>query len=113
MPDTVVRVVGRPRGTEDGVDFIASAVEPLDVSSRDDNSVTLTLPVNRVTRNLVADLKRVLSTHPGAGQVWFRLVEPRHTKTYLLGDRVGPDGNLMADLKALLGQGSVTLGKPR
>jgi DNA polymerase-3 subunit alpha len=112
VPDTVVKVAGRARAKDEGVEFIASQVEPLDLTSRDDNSVTLTLPVKRVTRNLVTDLKKVLETYPGVGQVWFRLVEPSGTKTFLLGDRVGPNGALMADLKALLGQASVALGKP-
>jgi DNA polymerase-3 subunit alpha len=113
VPDTVVRVRGRARAKEDGVEFIATAVEGLDVTGRTDMAVSLTVPVNRVTRSLVADLKRVLTDHPGSSQVWFQLIEPRQTKTYLLGDRVGPSGALMADLKALLGQSSVSLGKPR
>ncbi|MDR1807204.1 MAG: DNA polymerase III subunit alpha, partial [Propionibacteriaceae bacterium] len=113
MPDTVVQVRGRVRAKDEGVEFIASAVRILDVTSRDDNSVTLTLPANRVNKSLIDDLKKLLETYPGAGEVWFRLIEPRQTKTYLLGDRIGPSGALMADLKALLGQGAVTLGKPR
>jgi DNA polymerase-3 subunit alpha len=113
MPDTVVRVRGRARAKEDGVEFIASEIVGLDVTGRVDAAVSLLVPVNRVTRSLVADLKRVLGDHPGSSEVWFQLIEPRQTKTYLLGDRVGPSGALMADLKALLGQSSVTLGKPR
>jgi DNA polymerase-3 subunit alpha len=112
-PDTVVRVRGRARAKDDGVEFIASEVEGLDVSAGADVSVSLAVPVNRVTRPLMDDLKRVLTEHPGQSQVWFQLIEPLQTKTYLLGDRVGPSGALMADLKAILGPGSVSLGKPR
>jgi DNA polymerase-3 subunit alpha len=112
-PDTVVSIRGRARAKDDGVEFIGSAVQPLDVTSRDDNSVTLTLPVKRVTPDLVNDLKRVLETYPGAGEVWCRLVEPEKTQIYRFGDRIGPSGSLMAELTALLGSGGVTMGKPQ
>jgi DNA polymerase-3 subunit alpha len=113
LPDTVVQVRGRARAKDEGVEFIASRVEPLDVTSRDDNSVTLTLPAGRVTKKLLGRLKRVLATYPGAGEVWCRLVEANSVKTFRFGDHIGPSGALMADLKAILGQSGVTLGKPR
>ncbi|MDR1450472.1 MAG: DNA polymerase III subunit alpha [Propionibacteriaceae bacterium] len=115
VPDTVLRVSGRARGRDDGpAEFIATDVEPLDVTgASSDTTVSLSVPVNQVTRSLLDGLKRVLKDHPGPCEVLFQLIEPRQTKTYLLGDKVGPSGALMADLKALLGHRRVTLGKPQ
>jgi DNA polymerase-3 subunit alpha len=113
-PDTVVAVRGRVRGGEDGVEFIASGVKTIDLSSQADNSLTLTMRFDRVTRDLLAEVCQVLRAHPGSGEVWFRLIEPKQTKTYrLTSQRVGPGGGLVADLKALLGLSAVAIGRPR
>jgi DNA polymerase-3 subunit alpha len=113
IADTVVQLRCRPRAREEGADFIVSQVVGLDISRPDQVCLTLSVPVNRVSRDLFESVKQVLGHHPGVSDVWFQLVEPFQTKTYILGHKVSASGALMADLKALLGPSCVDLGAPR
>jgi DNA polymerase-3 subunit alpha len=113
IADSVVQLRCRPSAREKGTDFIVSQVVGLDISRPDQVCLTLSVPVNRVNLDLFESVKRVLGHHPGASDVWFRLVEPFQTKTYILGRKVSASGALMADLKALLGPSCVDLGAPR
>jgi DNA polymerase III subunit alpha len=67
--------------------------------------VVISMPVNRCTPPLVAQLRDVLRTHPGMTEVQLRLLASQRTTLMRLDDRlrVTPSPALMADLKALLG----------
>ncbi|MDR1386182.1 MAG: DNA polymerase III subunit alpha, partial [Propionibacteriaceae bacterium] len=112
-PDTVVQLRCRARARDEGLDFIVSKVAGLDLTRPDQACLTLSVPLNRANRDLIESVKRVLGRHPGLSDVWFQLVEPFETKTYILGHKVSASGSLMADLKALLGPSCVDLGAPR
>jgi DNA polymerase-3 subunit alpha len=107
--DTVVSVTGRVRAREDGVEIAGSAVTVINVSASNAEPLTISVPVVRVTPELVSRLKGVLHNHPGSQEVRLRLLNGEAPKTLRLGAdlRVATSGALMADLKALLGPACV------
>ncbi|MGV8848579.1 MAG: DNA polymerase III subunit alpha [Propionibacteriaceae bacterium] len=107
--DTVVSVTGRVRAREDGVEITGSSVTVINVSASNAEPLTISVPVLRVTPELVSRLKRVLHNHPGSQEVRLRLLNGEAPKTLRLGAdlRVATSGALMADLKALLGPACV------
>ena len=107
--DTVVSVTGRVRAREDGVEITGSSVTVINVSASNAEPLTISVPVIRVTPELVSRLKGVLHNHPGSQEVRLRLLNGEVPKTLRLGAdlRVATSGALMADLKALLGPACV------
>jgi DNA polymerase-3 subunit alpha len=107
--DTVVSVTGRVRAREDGVEITGSSVTVINVSASNAEPLTISVPVVRVTPELVSRLKGVLHNHPGSQEVRLRLLNGEAPKTLRLGAdlRVATSGALMADLKALLGPACV------
>lgn len=107
--DTMVSVKGRVRAREDSVEITGSSVTVVNMSSSSAEPLTISVPATRVTPVLVAQLKAVLSNHPGGQEVRLRLVNGDAPKTLRLGVelRVATSGALMADLKALLGPSCV------
>jgi DNA polymerase III subunit alpha len=65
----------------------------------------VSMPANKCTPSVVAQLKDALSTHPGTTEVHLRLVNGQRKTLLKLDDalRVTPNPALMGDLKALLG----------
>jgi DNA polymerase-3 subunit alpha len=70
----------------------------------------VSLPMTRVTRSTMDSFKQILGAHPGTSQVWFKMVNSHHTKTFQLADKVTASLELISDLKALLGASCVELG---
>jgi DNA polymerase-3 subunit alpha len=110
IPDTVVQVVGAIRPREDSVDFSIEKVIPIDTTSGDAESITVSLPMARVTRSSMEKLKQTLAAYPGTSQVWFRMVNAHQTKTFRLADKVSASVELVCDLKAVFGASCVELG---
>jgi DNA polymerase-3 subunit alpha len=112
VPDTVVQVVGmvRPRSDE-GIDFIASKIRPLDLESDASSALTICLPMSRVSRSIMDSLKTTLSSHPGTSDVWLKMISHDQTKTFRLSDTVETSMELISELKALLGASAVELGR--
>ena len=111
IPDTVVQLTGAIRPRDEAVDFSVENIVPIDVEADHSLSITVSLPANRVTRPVMNELKRVLTSYPGTCEVWFRMINPQHTKTYRLAPHVEPSSELVADLKALLGASSIRVGQ--
>jgi DNA polymerase-3 subunit alpha len=67
--------------------------------------VVISLPAPRCTPPVVAQLREVLTAHPGLTEVRLKLLSQGKTTVMRLDDqlRVTPSQPLMADLKALLG----------
>ncbi|MFN8076354.1 MAG: DNA polymerase III subunit alpha [Kineosporiaceae bacterium] len=105
VDDAVVAVKGRVNRRDDVPTIYGSELVHLDVTSRDDRPVVVSLPVQKCTAPVVERLKGVLSTHPGPTEVHLRLTKPGRTTVMRLDDalRVTPSPALFGDLKALLG----------
>ncbi|MDR0959590.1 MAG: DNA polymerase III subunit alpha [Propionibacteriaceae bacterium] len=112
-PDTVVQVQGRVNPRDEGVDISAERVVTVDTDVEGAQPVTLSLPVGKVTRSLVGDIKGILGSYPGSCQVWLQMSDNRRIKTFTLHDKVDGSSALISDLKALLGPSGVGVGRPR
>ena len=111
VPDSVVQVVGRIQPKDEGsVDFVVEKVITLDLESDPTTSITVSLPMAKVTRSSMDELKRTLSCYPGTSSVWFKMINSRQTKVFRLADKVNASLELISDLKALLGASSVEFG---
>jgi DNA polymerase III subunit alpha len=76
---------------------------------RDDLTVRLSVPATRLSPDIVARLKQILSNHPGPAQVLLQMTSEEGHKVLKLSDqhRVEPRSALFAELKELLGQKAV------
>jgi len=110
IPDTVVQVIGSIRPRDEGVDFSVEKLLPINTDPDQLGSITVSLPMARVTRSNMDELKRTLALYPGTSQVWFRMIAPQQTKTFRLADKVTASLELVSDLKALLGASCVEMG---
>jgi DNA polymerase-3 subunit alpha len=110
-PDAVIQMTCSLRPTDDTVDCSVQSLKLLDVNADGCTGITVSLPMARVTRSTMAQLKQTLMAHPGKAEVWFRMVNSKNTKTYRLADHVNPSIELITDLKASLGASTVAVGE--
>ncbi|WP_331733654.1 DNA polymerase III subunit alpha (plasmid) [Embleya sp. NBC_00888] len=104
--DVAVSIKGRLNERDGALSVFGSELVPLDIGSAEHGGkapVTLTLAANRVTENLVRDIKRVLSSHPGDNPVHLILESARMRTRYNLDFRVNPEGGLAGEIKSMLG----------
>jgi DNA polymerase-3 subunit alpha len=103
--DLVVVVKGRVNRRDDVPTIYAQELTLPDLETENTGPVVLSLPVARCTPPMVAELKDVLTTHPGPTEVHLKLTQPGRFKVMKLSDglRVTPSPALFGDLKALLG----------
>jgi DNA polymerase-3 subunit alpha len=103
--DLVVVVRGRVNRRDDVPTIYAQELTLPDLETENTGPVVVSLPVARCTPPMVAELKDVLSTHPGGTEVHLKLTQPGRFKVMKLDDqlRVTPSPALFGDLKALLG----------
>ncbi|MFT8395434.1 DNA polymerase III subunit alpha [Propionibacterium sp.] len=104
-PDQIVRVRGRIVDKDEVIEMQANELVLPEIRRAMEGPVTIRLPMLRCQPPLVAELKHVLSCHPGGTEVRLRLEGSSKATTLRLGDalRVTNEQPLMADLKALLG----------
>ncbi|MCU0265409.1 MAG: DNA polymerase III subunit alpha [Actinomycetia bacterium] len=107
--DTVIVVRGRLDKREEVPKLVAMEITLPDLSEGPRGPVVVTLPVARCVPPVVDRLKEVLATHPGVTEVHLQLQTADRTTVMRLDDRlrVSATPALYADLKALLGPGSV------
>ena len=111
VEDTVVLVRGRLDRRDDVPKLVAMELSMPDLSGRRNaGPVVISLPVARCVPPVVDRLKEVLATHPGVVEVHLQLQSPARTTVMRLDERlrVTPTPALFADLKALLGAGTVS-----
>jgi DNA polymerase-3 subunit alpha len=103
VEDAVVVVSGHLDHRGDDVKVVAREIKELVV--RDDSSVRLAVAAQRLTPEVVSDLKTILRNHPGGATVFLNLSDNGNTKVLRLGDdhKVEPRSALFAELKELLG----------
>jgi DNA polymerase III subunit alpha len=108
--DAVVLVRARIDKREDVPRLIALEVTVPDITEGPRGPVTVTLAANRCTPPVVDRLKEVLAAHPGTTEVQLQLTSAGRSTVLRLDERLrvtaGPA--LMADVKELLGPGSVS-----
>lgn len=110
--DTVVRIKGRLRSRDDGVEVQGNEVTFPDTTADASGPLVISLPAVRCTPAVVEQLRGVLRSHPGGTEVRVRLISQANgAKVWRLDDtlRVAPSRPLMADLKALLGPACVSV----
>ncbi|MEA4943080.1 MAG: DNA polymerase III subunit alpha [Propionicimonas sp.] len=110
--DTVVRIKGRLRSRDDGVELQGNELGFPDINDGPSGPLLISLPAVRCTPAVVEQLRGVLRAHPGGTEVRVRLISQSNgSKTWRLDDtlRVAPSRPLMADLKALLGPSCVNV----
>ena len=108
--DTVVRIKGRVRARDEGVEVQGNEVHFPDTTADSSGPLVISLPAVRCTPAVVEQLRGVLRAHPGGTEVRVRLISQANgAKVWRLDDtlRVAPSRPLMADLKALLGPACV------
>ncbi len=112
-PDTLVRVRGRVSVRDDVAELQANELSVVNVDEHTHTGpIQIGLPASRCTQVVIDRLRSILQNHPGANEVRLTVSSSTAKNTYLLGEelRVSPSQPLMADLKALLGPASVSLG---
>jgi DNA polymerase-3 subunit alpha len=108
--DAVLLVRARLDKREEAPRLIAMEVSVPDVSEGPRGPITITLPATRCTPPMVERLKDVLGGHPGTTEVRLDLQSGGRSTVLRLDERlrVASTPALMADLKELLGPGSVS-----
>ncbi|HEX6299093.1 MAG TPA: DNA polymerase III subunit alpha [Acidimicrobiia bacterium] len=103
VEDAVLVVSGQLDHRGDDVKVVAREIKELAI--RDDSSVRLAVPAQRLTPEVVSNLKTILRNHPGGATVFLNLSDNGNTKVLKLGDdhKVEPRSALFAELKELLG----------
>ncbi|MFI9158722.1 DNA polymerase III subunit alpha [Kitasatospora aureofaciens] len=106
IEDNVISIRGRLNERDGSLSVFGQEITTLDVSSAELGTkppVQITVPVHRITPQMVAELKLALQAHPG--DVPIRLLTTNWDKNtlYELGFRVNPDNGLASDIKTLLG----------
>lgn len=103
VEDAVVVVSGHLDHRGDDVKVVSREIKELAI--RDDSSVRLAVAAQRLTPEVVSNLKSILRNHPGSATVFLNLADNGNTKVLKLGDdhKVEPRSALFAELKELLG----------
>jgi DNA polymerase-3 subunit alpha len=103
VEDAVVVVSGHLDHRGDDVKVVSREIKELQI--RDDSTVKLSVAAQRLTPEVVTNLKAILRNHPGSASVFLSLSDNGNTKTLKLGDdhKVEPRSALFAELKELLG----------
>jgi DNA polymerase-3 subunit alpha len=103
VEDAVLVVSGHLDHRGDDVKVVSREIKELAI--RDDTSVRLAVPAQRLTPEVVSSLKHILRNHPGPASVFLNLSDNGDTKVLKLGDdhKVEPRSALFAELKELLG----------
>jgi len=112
VEDTAIAVKGRVNEREGAVSVFASDAVPVDISAAEtdpgtDPAFVIKVPINRVDRSLVTELKRTLKAHGGSVPVHVKLQGPQGvTRLALSSDYfVSTENGLQGELKGLLGAG--------
>ncbi|GAB3905836.1 hypothetical protein GCM10029964_101690 [Kibdelosporangium lantanae] len=106
VEDAIVLVKARVAKREDRTSLIANDLAVPDLEAlAGSQPFRVSMPANKCTPAMVAQLKEALSTHPGTTEVHLRLMNGQRKTLLRLADelRVTPTPALMGDLKALLG----------
>lgn len=113
--DAIVLVKGRLDLRDNSRKLLADEVKPLPRSGMRPSRLLLVMDTRRFTDEIAARIKEMLIQHPGEIPVHLRLCEEgEEVTTVRFGDlySIETDGDLIAKLKALLGEQSVRIEYP-
>jgi DNA polymerase-3 subunit alpha len=112
VEDNVIKVRGRVDRREEDTKLIAAEVKHFDGVS-ESRPLQLTIDAERVHAGVVDELKEILVEFPGQVPVVLTMVTEQGNARLRIGDRykVAPEGGLYAELKALLGDSCLQLGR--
>ena len=108
LDDSLLLVKGRLDSREDTPKLICSELENFEISNGDaGQSIQVSLPLEKVDEEIIADIKKLLNDYPGDVKVFFRLGDRQLLR---LSDdfSVDPTNGLLAELRILLGVDSVS-----
>lgn len=112
VEDAVIKIKGRLDVKEDDVKLIAQDVLPLtDLKTAKRQALYLRIGNDRLDKNLIAKLRKVLCDHPGDAEVFLRLQDGKELTTLRFSTdfQVASSGPVIGELTSLLGNGSVTI----
>ena len=110
--DAIVKIKGRLDVKEDEVKLIAQDITPLrEAKGAKQQALYLKIGDERLDKNLIAQLRKMLKDHPGEAEVFLRLGDGDKLTTLRFSTdfRVAGSGPLIGQLSGLLGDGSVTV----
>lgn len=118
--DSVILVKGRIDIKEDAVKVIAQEIRNLEDGSeihnqaeikKNNDSILISVSEKEFTPEMADQIKKILLTHPGPRSVFLKLKNDKEDTTLCLGPEytVNDGGGLFGELKALLGDGTVSL----
>ncbi|MDP1809156.1 MAG: DNA polymerase III subunit alpha [Actinomycetota bacterium] len=110
--DAIVKIKGRLDVKEDEVKLIAQEITPLkEAKTAQKQALYLKIGDDRLDKNLIAKLRKLLKDHPGDAEVFLRLGDGDKLTTLRFSTdfRVAGSGPLIGQLSGLLGDGSVTV----
>lgn len=110
--DAVVKIKGRLDVKEDEVKLIAQDIAPLkETKVAKSQALYLKVGDDRLDKDLIAKLRKLLKDHPGDAEVYLRLGDGEKLTTLRFSTdfRVAGSGPLIGHLSGLLGDGSVTV----
>jgi DNA polymerase-3 subunit alpha len=112
-PDRVVSASGRINSRDGQLNLYADGLEILDVSAASKagaKPVVISLPLVRVDRRIISELRQILAAHPGQAPVHLRLTPQMHSKVVMVNCekfQVDPAPAFWGDVKSLLGPGAI------
>ncbi|MEN3308917.1 MAG: polymerase subunit alpha [Micromonosporaceae bacterium] len=109
--DALVVVKGRVNRRDDTIAVVAMDLCLPDLTVAPPR-VTLTIPVQRCTQELVDALKDALLSHPGTAEIRVRLITPTGGSLWRLGVRAAATPSLERVLKTVVGASNVQMPSP-
>jgi DNA polymerase III subunit alpha len=111
-PDVVIQVAGRINERDGNLSIHAQDMTVLDISAAQGKEppVVISVTEDRFTKNVIAELKRILIAHPGEAPVHLELRRHGGRRNLLIDlpkFQVAPGPSFFGEVKSLFGAGSV------
>ncbi|MBL1066796.1 DNA polymerase III subunit alpha [Streptomyces sp. 7-21] len=106
VDDNVISVRGRLNERDSSISVFGQEITALDISAAEHGGmppVVLVLPEHRINPEVVGELKRTLSAHPGDSPVRLKVEGREKTVVYELGFLVNPE-HIASEIKGSFGQ---------
>ena len=107
--DQVVSVRGRVSARDDGYSLNAYSIETIEGGGDNEIAAPVVIILQEIeaTRELLAQLDRVLEVHPGSSEVRVRLISEDQEREFRIPRKVRAGGEFFGELKALVGAAAI------